>query len=186
MNIFQPVRWGLFLLAAVSDWRYVVWFSDDDFDKNLYIIDLTISGDYEDPDQHALAHDYKPPREPRWISRELYVEIQCMVLEQQLRDRVACAMQENRKDRKAEDLLKGLLQCATLDHKIQWLQDYKGRAVLSCSLCLKNDVELVYETWKDGRRKRFCEACCKKLSIGMPEIGRTQHKMLEHKHDRKW
>ena len=101
----------------------------------------------------------------RFITREMYVDIQCLVIAASLQRKCDAARADGHPDAKAEEFFMSLITCDTLYKKIQWLQDYKGRALLSCTLCLKNDVEWVLEIKEPGQRRRFCPECYAKLNM---------------------
>ena len=121
------------------------WFTDDTFEDGL---------------ETYGPEEVRQERVVRWITRELYTDIQCWVLEDSLRYRLEQLRQEYIVDKKLEYRLSSLLDCKTQEEKAQWLQDYKGRALLSCTVCLKNDVPAVLELKEGGKRVRICAACC--------------------------
>lgn len=101
----------------------------------------------------------------RFITREIYIDIQCLIMAAQLQRRCDKARAKGQPDLQAEEFFMSLIQCDTADKKAYWLQDYKGRALLSCSLCLRNDVEWVLEIKEPGQRRRFCPECYAKLNM---------------------
>jgi len=101
----------------------------------------------------------------RFITREMYIDIQCLIIAAQLQRKCDAARAKGHPDLKAEEFFLSLIQCDTSDRKAYWLQDYKGRALLSCTLCLRNDVEWVLEIKGPDKRQRFCPECYAKLNM---------------------
>lgn len=110
----------------------------------------------------------------RWISRQLYIDIQCLAiaagLQQQIDQAYASEViltpYEKRKLQRTEELFASLLSTGLeLEDRVQWLQNYKGRALLSCTVCLDNDVEAVLEIKEGYERRRFCPKCYAKLNL---------------------
>jgi hypothetical protein len=102
----------------------------------------------------------------RWITRQLYIDIQCLAIAAGLQRKIDEAREEGRRDRRTEELLMSLLSTGTeLEDRVQWLQNYKGRALLTCTMCLELDVEAVLEIKEGGERRRFCPKCYARLNL---------------------
>jgi hypothetical protein len=108
----------------------------------------------------ALAKN--KPDEVRWITRVMYTQIQCIVMQRKLQAQVDRARSKGIPSPKAEERLKQLMAAESIDEQEYWLQDQAGRAMLSCTVCGTHDVVAVMEMKQKGHRVRVCHSCMTK------------------------
>jgi len=117
----------------------------------------------------ALMKGRGPDTVVRFLTKELYTEIQCRVMEDKYWRQVEHAREKGHQPSQLLiQKLEALNRCETLDEFAYWLQDQSGRAMLVCNACGRVDVEEVLEIKENGERRRLCTSCCH--SLGLLEI----------------
>jgi len=102
----------------------------------------------------------------RWITRQLYIDIQCLAIAAGFQQKINKAIENGDRAHKTEALFTSLLATGEeLEDRVQWLQNYKGRALLTCTHCLTHDVDAVLEIKEPDGRRRFCTRCYAKMNL---------------------
>ncbi len=116
----------------------------------------------------AIANSASADSAPtvRLLTKELYTQIQCRVMEDKYWRQVESVRASGgHPSPLLVQKLKDLNRCKTLPEFSNWLQAQSGRAMLVCNACLTMDVDEVLEIKEHGDRRRICSACCEKLGL---------------------